>query len=701
MREIEALEKRLWNAADQLRANSGLGSNEYFLPVMGLIFLRHAHNRFLKVKDEVEKELPKRGGVPRPLKPEDFSKKSALYLRDIARWDHLMNLPSEKDPGTALNEAMEAIEQDYPKLLEGTLPKDYAKLDPDLVRGILRVFNDSALNTTDGDVFGRIYEFFLMKFAALKAHDDGEFFTPVSIVQTIVNVIEPNHGKVFDPACGSGGMFVQTSHFLEKIGKPTHDLVTFYGQEKNGTTIRFANMNLAVHGLEGRIAEGITYYVDHHEMLHKADFVMANPPFNVDEIDAEKIKGDPRLPFGLPGVNKSKKVQNGNYVWISYFHSYLNAKGRSGFVMSSQASSAGNKEKEVRRKIVETGDVDVIISIRNNFFYTRAVPCELWFFDKGKPKAMRDKVLMIDARNVFRKVTRKINDFSPEQLKNLTAIVWLYRGESQRYLELIADYLKEIADHSSQVDSKLESYEAALTPLTAKLEASARGLAKSSIQVDSEKKGAFAGTLREIVETQKACAKDKAKLLKSLSTWISAIRRKSSANNSAQIKTAEAFEPIADTMRGLIKCIEHIYKLTARSADMLEKDFNGNGIELWNRRESKKLKEELEQARNGMVDQLKQALYFHRQIHWLQSRFPDAKLADVEGLVKLVDRKTIEKSDWSLTPGRYVGVAVPDLDDEFDFQLELQSLERELLDLDLESKRLSEAVLNNLREIVD
>ena len=250
MENIEALERRLWDAADQLRANSGLGSNEYFMPVMGLIFLRHANNRFLKVKAEIEPKLAKRQGVARALSKDDFAKKTAIFLRDEARYDYLVSLPADQDPGAAVNKAMEDIETDYP-VLAGNLPKEYAKLDPDVLRGLLRIFYDSALNTTNGDVFGRIYEYFLMKFAAEKAHDAGEFFTPVSLVQTIVNIIEPDHGKVFDPACGSGGMLVQTSHFLEKVGKPAHEAVTFYGQEKNATTIRFTLMNLAVHGLAG------------------------------------------------------------------------------------------------------------------------------------------------------------------------------------------------------------------------------------------------------------------------------------------------------------------------------------------------------------------------------------------------------------------------------------------------------------------
>jgi type I restriction enzyme M protein len=399
---IGEIEKRLWSSADTLRANSNFASNEYFLPVMGLIFLRHAYSRFLSAKTEIEPTLPKRGGQTRALTKEDFSGRGAIFLQPSAQFDHLASLPDSADRAKAIIVAMESIEKDYASLA-GTLPKaEYTELDNAVLGDLLRIFNDPALQKANGDIFGRIYEYFLTQFADLKAHDGGEFFTPISLVQLIVNVIEPDHGTVLDPACGSGGMFVQSAHFIERLKKDPTKLATFYGMEKNPTTIRLAKMNLAVHGLEGRINKAITYYDDPHELVGKADFVMANPPFNVDEIDADKIRRDPRLPYGLPGVNKGGKVSNGNYVWISYFDAYLNAHGRAGFIMSSQASSAGGEEARVRRDLVKSGHVEAMIAIR--FFYTRTVPCELWFLNKAKPKQFQDKVLMIDARGVHRKV---------------------------------------------------------------------------------------------------------------------------------------------------------------------------------------------------------------------------------------------------------------------------------------------------------
>ena len=335
---------------------------------------------------------------------------------------------------------MEAIEDAFPPLA-GQLPKDYARFEGSVLEEMMRMFNSEGLRAASGDVFGRIYEYFLAEFSKQGAHDNGEFFTPPSIVQTIVNVIEPDHGIILDPACGSGGMFVQSSHFIEDAGQDAMKRVTFYGQEKNETTARLAQINLAVHGLQGAIRAGneaITYYKDPHELVGKCDFVMANPPFNVDEVDADKIKGDKRLPFGLPGVNKAKKVSNANYLWISYFYSYLNETGRAGFVMSSQASGAGGDEATVRQKLIETGAVDVMIDIRGNFFYTRRCPASSGS-STGQRRRRGPARPCADARcaKIFRKVSRSVCDFSPEQQKNIAAIVWLYRRQQDRFLKLV------------------------------------------------------------------------------------------------------------------------------------------------------------------------------------------------------------------------------------------------------------------------
>ncbi|MGH7341935.1 MAG: N-6 DNA methylase, partial [Candidatus Rokuibacteriota bacterium] len=507
-----------------------------------------------------------------------------------------------------------------------------------------------------------------------KAHDNGEFFTPSSLVQTIVNVIEPDHGTVFDPAAGSGGMFVQSSHFIEHEGGDTAKKVVFYGQEKNRDTIRIAKMNLAVHGLEGKIAEAITYYQDEHNVAGKCDFVMANPPFNVDLVDAERIKGDPRLPFGLPGVNKAKKVGNGNYLWISYFWSYLNEKGRAGFVMSSQASSAGHGEKEVRRKIVETGDADVMISIRSNFFYTRTVPCELWHFDRAKPAGRKDKVLMLDARNVYRKVTRKIYDFSPEHMQNLAAIVWLYRGQRDRFLALVREYLGRLCAESAAVPVMLAHFETTLADLRGRFDALAKAVAKHA-ELDAEKRQSLADAAAELREAATLYEADRERLLASLRAFGQRHTKTLPGENVAQHTARKEFDPSAEAIRGLVKQVDLLYKLAARVADLGAELAADDAVSAaYDRRATARFVKQLDEERKAAVEQLKHAVYFHRQAAWLQDRFPKAELQAVPGLVKLVDRKEIEAADWSLTPGRYVGVAPPEEDEDFDFEQTLRDI---------------------------
>ena len=699
LENIEAIEKRLWNAADTLRANSNYASNEYFMPVMGLIFLRHAYSRYLAVKDGIEANLPKRGGKARPLAKEDFSQKGAIFLRPEAQFDYLVSLPDSAKRDRAVQHAMETIEEDYDGL-KGELPKgEYSELDNDVLGQLLRTLNPDELKQASGDIFGRIYEYFLTQFADLKAHDNGEFFTPVSLVRMITNVIEPDHGKVLDPACGSGGMFVQSAHFVERMQRNPSEALTFYGMEKNPTTIRLAKMNLAVHGLEGDIQKAITYYEDPHELVGKADFVMANPPFNVDEVDADKIKNDPRLPFGLPGVNKAGKVSNGNYLWISYFHSYLSAKGRAGFVMSSQASSAGHGEKAVRQKLVETGEVDVMISIRSNFFYTRAVPCELWFLDRAKPKDRKDKVLMLDARNIYRKVTRKIYDFSPEQMQNLAAIIWLYRGAQSRFLALVKDYLASICTESASIPAALTAYDALLTDLQTHF----ANLTKAVMQhkeLPAEKKQALTDASAELDDAAKPYQSDRAKLLAALEAFGKKYAKALPAINEKQHIARQAFDPIAESMRGLIKQVDLLYKLAARVADVGgELAANETVSAVYDRRVAGKLINQLDDLRKAAVEQIKQAVYFHRQVAWLQDRFPKAELQAVPGLIELVARKDIETADWSLTPGRYVGVAPHEEEDDFDFEQTLRDIHIELVDLNKDATELAAKIQKNFEEL--
>jgi type I restriction enzyme M protein len=698
MQDIEKLENDLWEAADQLRANSKLTSTEYSIPVLGLIFLRHAFNRFVVVEKEVKKTLPQRGGRTRPLIKDDFIRKSALFLRKESQFDYLLELPQDKDLGQSIMQAMELIEKDH-ESLSGVLPREYHIFDNDLLSRLLKIFNNEALKTAGGDVFGRIYEYFLMKFAMQGAQDSGEFFTPLSLVQTIVNVIEPDHGTVFDPACGSGGMFVQTSHFLENRGTHTHQMVTFYGQEKTSTTIRLAKMNLAVHGLEGKIVEGNTFYEDLHGLYDRCDFVMANPPFNVDGVDAKKVETDPRLPFGLPGVNKKGDVSNGNYLWISYFYSYLNDTGRAGFVMSSQASSAGHGEKEVRRKIIQTGHVEIMISIRSNFFYTRSVPCELWFFNKNKPPHLQDKVLMFDARTIYRKLTRKIYDFTPEQLKNLTAIVWLYRGETEKFLTLVHDYLKRLNQESSLIREKLTDFDNAFTQLQALLNDFLVHVEKNS-SFTEPKRTLYKDSFKDLEKTFSLYQKDRDEVCKTVDLWITTHCNPPAQTNETQHTSCQAFDPLTDKLKAFIKNIDALFKAALHSVDTADNELKARKSEVWNYRAAGKLKKELDILRKKAVDQIKQARYFHKNIHWLHKRFPSGEFTDVEGLVKLVHLDEIEANDWSLTPGRYVGVAPIEEDEDFDFEAEMREIHRELGELNEEAERLAKVIMGNFEEVV-
>lgn len=417
------LEKMLWDAADSLRANSKLKSSEYSMPVLGLIFLRYADWKF----SLAESELKGKGSSRRKITAKDYQAKGVMFLPPEARYGALLELPEGENIGKAVNGAMKAIESENSDL-DGVLPKTYNRLDNDLLVGILKKFSmlDMGADDLEGDAFGRIYEYFLGKFAMSEGQKGGEFFTPPSLVKLIVEIIEPYHGRIFDPACGSGGMFVQAAKFVSAHrGNPSQE-ISVYGQEKTAETVRLCRMNLAVHGLSGDIRQGNSYYENPHGAVEKFDFVMANPPFNVDKVDKEKLAGDLRVEaFGMP------KADNANYLWIHFFYSALNEHGRSGFVMANSASDARGSELEIRRKMILANAIDVMVAIGSNFFYTVTLPCTLWFLDRGKGDTVRrNKVLFLDARSIFQQVDRAHREFLPEQVEFLANIVRLYRGEA-------------------------------------------------------------------------------------------------------------------------------------------------------------------------------------------------------------------------------------------------------------------------------
>jgi len=439
--KLRELENRLWKAADQLRANSSLAASQYSTPVLGLIFLRYADVRFT----QAEKELASRGSGRRQIGKADYQARGVLYVPDHARFRHLQTLAEGSDLGAAINSAMEAIEAENPDL-QGVLPRDYGRFDNSLLAELLRLIG-SIPDDIEGDAFGKIYEYFLANFAFTEGQRGGEFFTPTSIVKLIVDIIEPFEGRILDPACGSGGMFVQSARFVEEHKANPTSAISIYGQERVEETIRIAKMNLAVHGLTGDIVSSNTYYEDPHDCVGRFDYVMANPPFNVNGVDKDRIKGDPRFLYGIPTVD------NANYLWIQIFASALNETGRAGFVMANSASDARHSELAIRRQMIQDGIVDIVIAIASNFFYTVALPVTLWFLDKGKRNTDRaDKVLFIDARHIYRQIDRAHRDFTPEQHEFLANIARLYRGEEPELLQGSEALLKEYFPDGEYVD---------------------------------------------------------------------------------------------------------------------------------------------------------------------------------------------------------------------------------------------------------
>jgi len=520
----------------------------------------------------------------------------------------------------------------------------------------------------------------------------------MSLVQTIVNIIEPDHGIVFDPACGSAGMFVQTGYFIESEGSQPAEKVTFYGQEKADVNTKLSKMNLTVHGLEGNILEGNTFYEDKHNLLHGCDFVMANPPFNVDGVDKGKdtVKKDPRLMFGDNKVNLPKN-DNANYLWMQYFYNYLkppstgsgggsvsSGGGRAGFVMASSASDAGHSEKEIREKLVKTGAVDVMIAIGNNFFYTRSLPCTLWFFDRAKEQdtQRKDKVLMLDARKIYRKVTSKVNDFSPEQLQNLICVVNLYRGNATKLDATVKGYLRTstgLALETATTISELQQH-------FQKVHRIVNDFAIKYVQENKE-----AQTLADALIFEEALILQE---------------QQNELIHLANLADPD-LESIAQKCKSLHKPQDKLIKQLLDTISTSVKDYQLNKNKEWKELD---LKEQLDQLKalqqllSGNPDEeepglLHETEYFWKQAHWLQSRFPNGVYADVEGLCKVVTQKEIEAKDWSLSPGRYVGVDAA-VDDGVDYEERLREIHIELEGLNEEAIALANVISENFKSLL-
>jgi len=431
--DIHQIADRLWETADELRANSHLKAGEYSIPVLGLIFLKFADSRFTTL----ESELAGKATGRRVIGKSDYQARGVLYLPVAARFARLLELREGDNLGKAINDAMAAIEEENPQL-KGVLPRTYQALSNSTLVSLLRSIN-AILGDIEGDAFGKVYEYFLGKFARAEGAKGGEYFTPTSIVRLLVEIIEPFSGKILDPACGSGGMFVQSARFVEQHRNGKNGRLSIHGQERVEETVRLCKMNLAVHGLEGQVTQSNAYYEDPFKSVGQFDYVMANPPFNVNKIEKTKLQGDKRFPFGLP------KADNGNYIWIQAFYAALNENGRAGFVMANSAADAGGSELEIRKKVIAEKVVDVIVSVGSNFFYTVTLPVTLWFLDRGKRGGEReDTVLFIDARKIFRQIDRAHRDWLPEQIEFLANIGRLYRGETVETTDGSADLMSAL-----------------------------------------------------------------------------------------------------------------------------------------------------------------------------------------------------------------------------------------------------------------
>lgn len=650
MVNIKKLESELWESADLLRQGSRLNSNEYCMPVLGLIFLRYAYSRFLYVEAEIMKDRPMRDGRTLPVEAGDFVKRSALFLPEEARYDYLLNLPEGENLGKAVNRAMELVEGQTAQL-KGVLPKTYTTFQDDLLGQLLRIFNNSALNEIKDDVIGRIYEYFLNKFAPVVASDDGVFFTPKSLVRMIVNIIEPTHGTVLDPACGSGGMFVSSSDFVEQLGTRTNTAMTFYGQEKVDYNAKLCVMNMAVHGLNAKIISGDeanSFFNDHFNLNGSCDFVMANPPFNVNKVNAESVQNAGRLPFGMPGVNKNNEVSNANYLWISYFYSYLKETGRAGFVMAASATDSSGNDRLIRKQLVNSGHVDVMISVGNNFFYTKSLPCTLWFFDKGKPEVRQDQVLFIDSRNYYTAFDRTLNEWSEWQMKNLNAIAWLYRGETEKYKELIKDYRVQIILDSYELDTDFGEL--------------------------SDLLGSHGESLAE--------------------------PRKQIAQTIEHVDHISQLYPLNGLLEQYVAALDSSAKAFFAYGDSLDKVQSKEFVKTKDKSATTwaRFKKSISTRISGLSSQISGYRTVIEEAQWLTDRFGEGKYADIPGLCKLANRAEIEEKNWSLTPGAYVGVEAT-IDDGVDFGERMREIHQELLTLQAESNRLMAAISKNFGDM--
>lgn len=693
--QLKQLEDDLWAAADNLRANSDLKASEYSTPVLGLIFLKFADINYRRHEEAILKEYQKLKGTRQEKSLNEIAvAKCGFYLPDHARYSHLLNLPESEDIAKAIEKAMEAIEEYKPEL-QGSLPKDeYYRLTRTqetklLPFDLLRQF-DNIPDDATGDVFGQIYEYFLGKFALSEGQGGGEFFTPRSVVRLMVEIIEPHGGTVFDPACGSGGMFVQSAQFIEKHkeeyeaqGEDTSVFVS--GQEKSSETVKLARMNLAVNGLRGQIQQGISYYDDHFGSFGNFDYVLANPPFNVDEVSLSGVEKDPRFnTYGIPRKKtKAKKseqgketVPNANYLWINLFATSLrepdskHSGGRAALVMANSASDARHSEADIRQTLIENNLIYGMLTLPSNMFYTVTLPATLWFFDKGKRD---ERILFIDARNIFTPIDRAHREFSEEQVQNIAMISRLHKGRSDEFVALIDRYFEQgmarLAENQKQVEPVAEQLLAVLD--------------------DKEGKQAVASlvdTWKGLPPLQKAWGSYQKE-----HTATATVDKKNRAQHTLRATFDPFFTALHDSLKQIDKAVRRHEKALVEAAKQAGKRQSAD-------RATRQLKTALEELHK----EVKNAERSFGHVHWLQERFPEAKYEDVTGLCKLADRDEVKEQDYSLNPGRYVGVVIEeDGKTEEEFIETIAKLQDDFESLNASAKKLESVISKNLINIAE
>lgn len=653
--QLKKLEKDLWDSANSLRAYGGLKAADYAVPVLGLIFLRFADNKYSFFEKEILKEFEEEKGTRLERTIDSIAlSKCGFYLPDFARYDYLLSLPEDQSLAKKLREAMEGIEKYQDEKFQDILPKEtyfeIEKKKADILPQLLKTFSDIPKDAT-GDIFGKIYEFFLGEFAMSEGQKGGEFFTPTSVVRFIVEVIEPYAGKIYDPACGSGGMFVQSAKFVQEA---KHDLsdIYVYGQEYMGETARLAKMNLMVNNIRGEITETNSYENDPYNGLAKFDFVMANPPFNVKSVKESTVKNDERFyKYGLPknkGKNTNDSITDANYLWISLFATSLNENGRAGFVMPNSASDASNSEYEIRKKIVDSGIVDCMVSMPSNMFLTVTLPATLWFFDKQKVNTERkDKILFIDARNTYHQIDRAHREWKEEHIQNLTAIVRLYRGENERYLELIERYISQTLEASKEIPEIFTVYQDLLKTSIANLQQYATE-SKAKLKPEVLKKLNESGLFEKIAGLS-VIARNEA---------IPSINNAEASTNEEQLAFAQTLENYTKDLQKTESDLKTTKDQLLEIWTLADKHLKIKGDKGWNTLNLNQPKT-VEELHQNIKNALEQVFYYQSNMIWLQSRFPEAKYADVVGLCKVADKtEYAEEQDYSMNAGRYVGVEI-------------------------------------------